>query len=45
MSNFLSLLPLALDAGSPQQLDRTAIPETRAAAPDSPPIPPAWLEP
>jgi len=45
MSNYLSLLPLSLDAGSPSETDRAVVPEARPQAPHSPPIPPAWLEP
>jgi hypothetical protein len=41
MSNLLPLLPLALDAGSPLEADRAAVPATRV---EPQPLPKAWQE-
>jgi hypothetical protein len=42
MSNILSLLPLALDAGSPQEPDHSVVRKPRI---EPTPLPKAWLEP
>ncbi len=42
MSNLYSLLPLALDAGLPQEIERTVV---RTPYYEPAPIPKAWLEP
>jgi hypothetical protein len=42
MSNFLNLLPLALDAGSPQEAERIVVRKPRI---EPAPLPKAWLEP
>jgi hypothetical protein len=44
MSNFLALLPLSLDAGSPREADPPVVPTTPPAAPTPAPLPEAWLE-
>jgi hypothetical protein len=42
MSNFFSLLPLALHAGSPQEPDHSVVRKPRI---EPAPLPKAWLEP